>query len=482
MNAPNHPRRRSRPAVPVAALLLALVASLPIAPARAQAPAGIPIPGGSLAWAVSDAVRTSGSLNGILEAADGATVERGADGLLGAFRFPLAEGTFNPATSALDLRFDGSVVFGNQGRGDYTLSLSDLRITVRDGVAVLSASVGGETAGGSFGGGPAVPAGPFGPTEVAELAVWDVTVGRSGIEQVVPRIDVGPEGVARGFSVAFIDALPPTLQSWFVASGSRENPTVDPNSPANLAKLLLPFEVELVTGGGAPPQTAPVAPAVVVPVLGDVTGSPLAGGSLAWGVRSSFVGYVLSPVASGSITGLDGGALPPGAFRFPVAQGVVDVDARALDVTFSGGVRFAGHETGGVPALDVSFAALRIIIVGDVGVLTLDARSRGLESEDISEFAGVSLAVLDATGIPFALDGTTLTLDGIRAVLTEEGAEAFAGFYAAGEELDALTLELAVAEPDAQAEAVGPSRELLIAVGVAALVVVGLLVRRRRRA
>jgi hypothetical protein len=475
-------RSRSRGTESLLALLLALAVALPLAPARAQAPAGIPIPGGSLAWAISDAVRTSGSLNGILEADGGATVERGADGLLSAFRFPLAEGTFDPATSALDLRFDGSITFGNQGRGDYTLELADLRITVRDGVAVLSASVGGETAGGSFGGGPAVEPGPFGPTEVAELATWDVTVGRSGIESVTPRHDVGPEGVARGFSIEFIEALSPALRSWFFATGSRDNPEVDLQSPANLSKLLLPFEVALVTGGGAPTPAAPSAPAVDVPVLGAVTGSPVVGGALAWGVRASFAGYVLSPIASGAITDLDGTPVPPGPFRFPVAQGVVDVDGRALDVTFDGGVRFTGHETDGEAALDVTFAALRIVIVGDVGVLTLDARSRGLDADAITEYDGVTLAVLDATGVAFALDGTTLTLEGVTAVLTAEGAEAFAGFYEAGEELDALTLELTVAAADTSDDA-GTSRLLLvIVIVVIGLAVGGLLVRRRRSA
>lgn len=476
-------RSRSRGTASLLALLLAFAVALPLAPARAQVPAGIPIPGGTLAWAISDAVRTSGSLNGILESDGGANVERDADGVLSAFTFPLAEGTFDPASSALDLRFDGTVTFGNQGRGDYTLELSDLVLTVRDGVAVLSASVGGETAGGSFGGGPAVEPGPFGPTAVAVVAEWDVTVGRAGIESVTPRHDVGPDDVARGFSTEFIDALSPALRSWFFATGSRDNPEVDLESPANLSKLLLPFELELVTGGGAPAPAAPAAPAVDVPVLADVTGSPVEGGALAWGVRGSFAGYVLSPVASGAITDLDGTPVPPGPFRFPVAQGVVDVDARALDVTFDGGVRFTGHETDGEPALDVTFAALRVVIVGDEGVLTLDARSRGLDADAITEYVGVTLAVLDATGVAFALDGTTLTLDGVGAVLTAEGAEAFAGFYEAGEALDALTLELAVAAAADASDEAGTSRLLLVvAAVVVGLVVGGLLVRRRRSA
>jgi hypothetical protein len=476
-------RHRTRTTVPALALavLLALVTTLlPGAAARAQAPAGIPVPGGSLAWAISDAVRTSGSLNGILEAEGGATVERDADGLLSAFVLPLAEGTFDPASSALDLRFDGTVTFGNEGRGDYTLSLSDVRITVRDGVAVMSASVGGETAGGSFGGGPAVEPGPFGPTEVAELAVWDVTVGRAGLETVTPRHDVGPEGAARGFSTEFIDALSPALRSWFFATGSRDNPEVDLESPANLSKLLLPFEVELVTGGA--PTPAPAAPAVEVPMLADVTGAPLEGGALLWGVRGSFAGYVLSPVASGAITDLDGAPVPPGPFRFAVSTGSVDVDARALDVTFAGGVRFTGHETDGEPALDVTFSALRVVIVGDEGVVMLDARSRGLEADGISEFDGVTLAVLDASDVAFALDGTTLTLDGVAAVLTAEGAEAFAGFYEAGEQLDALTLELVLAGAAVDAAQDGVSRTLLIAGLIVALLVVALVVRRRRSA
>ena len=244
MNTTLPARFRTRGTASLLALLLALLVALPLAPARAQESTAT-VTGGSLAWAINDAVRTSGSLNGILEADGGAIVERDGDGVLSAFRFPLTEGTFDPASGAMDLTFAGSVTFGNVGRGDYTLDLADLRITVRDGVAVLSATVGGETAGGSFGGGPAVEPGPFGPTAVAEVAFWDVTVTDEGITEVTPRHDVGPDGVARGFTTEFIDALSPALQSWFFATGSRTDPTVDLESPSNLSKLLLAFEAAL---------------------------------------------------------------------------------------------------------------------------------------------------------------------------------------------------------------------------------------------
>lgn len=93
--------------------------------------------------------------------------------------------------------------------------------------------------------------------------------------------------------------------------------------------------------------------AVVLGALLPVTAASAAsrtvqGGRLDWGVKASFQSYVTGPIAKGSYS-LTGGAasVGSGGFRFHSATGTYDGDTGAFTASFSGGVHFVGHRTGG---------------------------------------------------------------------------------------------------------------------------------------
>jgi hypothetical protein len=235
-------------------LMALLVASLPTA---AFADTRVPLTGGALDWRINDNMRFQGSWAQISTVADGAerlTVDPvfvgGVAVDLDVFRFPVSEGsTYDPVTGDASIGFDGAITVGNSDRGDYTMTLSGMTLDVVDGIATLGATVAGQTAPGTFGG-VSIPGGPFGPTRVDAISVFDATVTTSGGAVVLdgaPRHDLGPSGLARGFSTAFVGAVPPALSSWFQVTGD------DPATTTNVRKLTSPITVRLVPAEEPPP-------------------------------------------------------------------------------------------------------------------------------------------------------------------------------------------------------------------------------------
>jgi hypothetical protein len=524
------------------ALMALLGASLPT---TAFADTRVPLTGGALDWRINDNMRFQGSWAQISTVADGAerlTVDPmfvgGVAVDLDVFRFPVSEGsTYAPVTGDATIGFDGAVTVGNSDRGDYTMTLSGMTLDVVDGIATLGATVAGQTAPGTFGG-VSIPGGPFGPTRVDAISVFDATVTTSGGAVVLdgaPRHDVGPSGLARGFSTAFVGALPSALSSWFQVTGD------DPATTTNVRKLTSPITVQLVPaeepappedGGGEEPAPAPedgggeeettptprqvtatssapqVAPGGAVTVsaggfvpdetlrielrsdpveLGttqadsdgearaDVTipadtppgthtialigaeqeatvtlliaapaGGQVTDGALDWGVKASFRNYILGPIANGTIEASAGADSIGGLFRFAATGGNYDSDGGTLDATFAGTVRFSGHVVGGSPLLDLAVSDPRVVLGPDGGTLFLDVESLPLSGDERLVASDVAFAELDLpAGVPAPVDGV-LTLTDVPATLTEAGAEAFAGFYVAGEDLDPLTIILAI--------------------------------------
>jgi hypothetical protein len=513
------------------ALMALLVASLPT---TAFADTRVPLTGGALDWRINDDMRFQGSWAQISTVADGAerlTVDPvfvgGVAVDLDVFRFPVSEGSiYDPVTGDANIGFDGAITVGNSDRGDYTMTLSGMTLDVVDGVATLGVTVAGQTAPGTFGG-TSIPGGPFGPTRVDAISVFDATVTTSGGAVVLdgaPRHDVGPSGLARGFSTAFVGAVPPALSSWFQVTGD------DPATTTNVRKLASPITVRLVPAEEPPPapedggdeepttptprqvtatSSAPqVAPGGAVTVsaggfvpdetlrielrsdpveLGttqadsdgeasaDVTipadtppgthtialigaeqeatvtlliegpeGGQVTDGALDWGVKASFRNYIVGPIANGTIEASAGADSIGELFRFPATGGNYDSDGGTLDAMFAGTVRFSGHVVGGSPLLDLTVSDPRVVLGPDGGTLFLDVESLPLSGDERLVASDVAFAELDLpAGVPAPVDGV-LTLTDVPATLTEAGAEAFAGFYVAGEDLDPLTIILAI--------------------------------------
>ncbi|MFF9121842.1 HtaA domain-containing protein [Streptomyces sp. NPDC014889] len=182
------------------------------------------------------------------------------------------------------------------------------------------------------------------------------------------------------------------------------------------------------------------------------------GGRLDWGIKSSFQSYVTGPVAKGSFF-LTGGAATVGgsSFRFHSATGSYDGATGAFRASFSGGVRFVGHQkANGGYQLDLTLSRPTVSVNGSTGTLYVDVVSKAKDTGRVTTSAQVPFATLSLGGIDMRGGGDAVVLNNLPATLTPQGARSFAGYYTAGTPLDAVSLAADV-RPAAKAAAPSPT-------------------------
>ncbi|MFD8646166.1 HtaA domain-containing protein [Streptomyces zaomyceticus] len=173
------------------------------------------------------------------------------------------------------------------------------------------------------------------------------------------------------------------------------------------------------------------------------------GGRLDWGIKTSFQSYVTGPIAQGN-WGLTGGAATVGGsqFRFHSAQGSYDPATGAFEAAFSGGVHFTGHrKADGTHELDLTISRPRVRVQNGQGTLYADMTSRAKGSGRVTTTPQVPLATLRLGTIDMRGGGSPVSLSGVPATLTAQGATAFAGYYPAGAALDPVSLTVDVRSP-----------------------------------
>ncbi|MFG2903398.1 HtaA domain-containing protein [Streptomyces zaomyceticus] len=173
------------------------------------------------------------------------------------------------------------------------------------------------------------------------------------------------------------------------------------------------------------------------------------GGRLDWGIKTSFQSYVTGPIAQGN-WGLTGGAATVGGsqFRFHSAQGSYDPATGAFEAAFSGGVHFTGHrKADGTHELDLTISRPRVRVQNGQGTLYADMASRAKGSGRVTTTPQVPLATLRLGTIDMRGGGSPVSLSGVPATLTAQGATAFAGYYPAGAALDPVSLTVDVRSP-----------------------------------
>lgn len=190
----------------------------------------------------------------------------------------------------------------------------------------------------------------------------------------------------------------------------------------------------------------------------------IASGGADWGLKESFRKYIEGSIAHGTIVVSQGASRnPDGSFHFPLATGTYDPTSKSTAARFSGRVHFSGHA--GQLELDVSDLAVEITPSG--AQVFADVVSRSLADGKSVDYPNVDLAELDLDGVePLVAAGTT-SWASVPAELTGPGAPAFAGFYAAGQELDPFSFEYegpgGKPEPEAWATPGTPAYEQLAA-------------------
>ncbi|MFC4858318.1 HtaA domain-containing protein [Actinophytocola glycyrrhizae] len=161
-------------------------------------------------------------------------------------------------------------------------------------------------------------------------------------------------------------------------------------------------------------------------------GTGVTGARLEWGLKESFRNYISGPIAHGSWTlqGVTGN----GPFVWEdLTTGTEE------HVDFAGSVHFTGHDG----LLDLTISQPRVRFANGAAELLLDVRSKGLENP--GEYVELDDAVFATLtpGTPTVQNGL-ITYPAMPAVLTEQGASGFAGFYPAGTELDPVTVTIAL--------------------------------------
>ncbi|UQX00937.1 HtaA domain-containing protein [Streptomyces sp. RerS4] len=188
-------------------------------------------------------------------------------------------------------------------------------------------------------------------------------------------------------------------------------------------------------------------------------GRTVQGGRLDWGIKSSFQSYVTGPVAKGSFQLKAGAATVGGSlFRFHSANGSYAPDTGEFSASFSGGVSFQGHrKPDGVNELDMTVSRPTVKISGGRGTLYVDVSSKAKDTGAVSSESQVPFATLGLGGIEMRGAGSPFVLTNVPATLTEQGAKAFAGYYAAGAQLDPVSLSADVKDPVAAPPSTAPA-------------------------
>ena len=174
--------------------------------------------------------------------------------------------------------------------------------------------------------------------------------------------------------------------------------------------------------------------------------------SVDWGVKSSFRRYITGPVAGGSqeLTGATSNA--DGSYHFTAAEGTVEADG-SYHVKFTGSsVKYTGHH--GV--LEVTISDLELVIKDGQGSLYANISERPYNGNTTPnppvQHGHTLIGTFDAS--PLKNEGGQLTLaasDATKVKLSAEATSVFAGFYQAGQELDALAFSAKLVTKQASA-------------------------------
>lgn len=207
------------------------------------------------------------------------------------------------------------------------------------------------------------------------------------------------------------------------------------NSPAGLAH-----------GRKVPAATAA---AFLILGLGGVIAPPaqaadqgtVTGGALEWGFKQSFRSYITGKIAGGQIDTAAGASYNGSTFSLaPVAGGTtVSGDAQAT-VQLQGELHFSGHRDGDISILDTTMSDFKIRLDGQQAEIIVDLIARefkGTNYDSVGEFITTDDVPLATVTLDSTPNFTTDSIDlAGTAVLTSAGAQAFGGFYDAGEPLD----------------------------------------------
>lgn len=364
----------------------------------------------------------------------------------GSYHFTSAEGTV--ANGEYSVTFTGSSIHYTAHHGLLEVIISDLSVTIKDGVGTVRANVQSRPYNGNTT-----------PNDLVETKNMTIgTFNASGLKVegntiTLPSVDeengtrvklseeatgafagfykAGQELDALGFSATIVTKEAPAPSPEPSTEPSAEptaTPTAEPSSaPTSEAPKPAepkPAEPTSAAPSAAPTSAAPSSPAATTEPKREekVTGNVVESGTLSWDIRESFLKY-LTGFAHGSVNVEGMEKTAAGGFKYTQASGVYNPETKTGQINFAGTAEFTGHNG----QLKSTIKNMRLVVVNGKGTLVADVDALTRDGKSVSK-TGLAIAEVDLSGASVK-DGV-FSAQNAAVALTAEGSEVlFAGQY-----------------------------------------------------
>lgn len=359
----------------------------------------------------------------------------------GSYHFTSAEGTV--ANGEYSVTFTGSSIHYTAHHGLLEVIISDLSVTIKDGVGTVRANVQSRPYNGNTTPNDLVETKnmTIGTFNASGLKVEGNTITLPSVdEENGTRVKLSEEatGAFAGFYKAGqeLDALSfsATIVTKEAPAPSPEpsneptaKPTAEPSnepSSAPTSEAPKPADPTSAAPSAAPTSAAPSSPAATTEPKRDekVTGNVVESGTLSWDIRESFLKY-LTGFAHGSVNVEGMEKTAAGGFKYTQASGVYNPETKTGQINFAGTAEFTGHNG----QLKSTIKNMRLVVVNGKGTLVADVDALTRDGKSVSK-TGLAIAEVDLSGASVK-DGV-FSAQNAAVTLTDEGSTVlFAGQY-----------------------------------------------------
>lgn len=361
----------------------------------------------------------------------------------GSYHFTSAEGTV--ANGEYSVTFTGSSIHYTAHHGLLEVIISDLSVTIKDGVGTVRANVQSRPYNGNTT-----------PNDLVETKNMTIgTFNASGLKVegntiTLPSVDeengtrvklseeatgafagfykAGQELDALGFSATIVTkeapapSPEPSNEPTAAPSSAPTSEAPKPADPTSAAPK--PAEPTSAAPSAAPTSAAPSSPAATTEPKRDekVTGNVVESGTLSWDIRESFLKY-LTGFAHGSVNVEGMEKTAAGGFKYTQASGVYNPETKTGQINFAGTAEFTGHNG----QLKSTIKNMRLVVVNGKGTLVADVDALTRDGKSVSK-TGLAIAEVDLSGASVK-DGV-FSAQNAAVTLTDEGSTVlFAGQY-----------------------------------------------------
>ena len=355
----------------------------------------------------------------------------------GSYHFTSAKGT--GANGEYSVTFTGSSIHYTAHHGLLEVIISDLSVTIKDGVGTVRANVQSRPYNGNTTPNDLVETKnmTLGTFNASGLKVEGNTITLPSVdEENGTRVKLSEEatGAFAGFYKAGqeLDALgfSATIVTKEAPAPSPEpsaEPTAAPSSEPSSAptsEAPKPAEPTSAAPSAAPTSAAPSSPAATTEPKREekVTGNVVESGTLSWDIRESFLKYLTS-FAHGSVNVEGMEKTAAGGFKYTQASGVYNPETKTGQINFAGTAEFTGPNG----QLKSTIKNMRLVVVNGKGTLVADVDALTRDGKSVSK-TGLAIAEVDLSGASVK-DGV-FSAQNAAVALTDEGSNVlFAGQY-----------------------------------------------------